>query len=222
MSGAWSPLWLSLEVSIVATCIAATLGVGLAALMARARFWGRDLLDALIAAPMVLPPTVLGYYLLLTLGRTSAIGRWFEALTGSPLVFTKAAAVVAGVVAALPFIIKSSRAAMEDIDPRLLAAAATLGASPLRVLWTITLPLSRAGILAGVTLGFARALGDFGVTLMIAGNIPGLTQTASLALYDAVQSDRDAEAAGLAAFMTALGVAALYAGAKLSRPRPYA
>jgi molybdate transport system permease protein len=218
----WAPLWLSLEVSLVATLLAGALGVGVAGLMARARFWGRDLLDALISAPLVLPPTVLGYYLLLTIGRGSAFGRWFESLTGSPLVFTKAAAILAASLAALPFIVKSSRAAMEDLDPRLLAAAATLGASPLRAFWTVVLPLSRAGILAGLTLGFARALGDFGVTLMIAGNIPGLTQTGSLALYDAVQADRSSVASGLAAAMTAIGISALYLGAKLTRRRPHA
>jgi molybdate transport system permease protein len=111
---------------------------------------------------------------------------------------------------------------MEDVDPRLPAAAATLGASPLRVFFTIVLPLSRNGVLAGLTLGFARALGDFGVTLMVAGNIPGLTRTGALAIYDAVQAGRDSEAAGLAATMTALGVAALYLGTKLARRRPHA
>jgi molybdate transport system permease protein len=216
------PLALSFQIALVATLVAGTVGVALAGLMARVRFVGRDLLDALLTAPMVLPPTVLGYYLLVAIGREGAIGRAYESITGAPLAFTRTAAVIAACLTALPFVVKSARAAMEDVDPRLPAAAATLGASPLRVFFTIVLPLSRNGVLAGLTLGFARALGDFGVTLMVAGNIPGLTRTGALAIYDAVQAGRDAEAAGLAATMTALGVAALYLGTKLARRRPHA
>ena len=214
-----APLILSFEVALVATCVAGVLGIALAGLMSRTRFPGRDLLDVLITAPMVLPPTVLGYYLLVFLGRRSVLGQAYEALVGSPLVFTKAAAVLAATIAALPFVVKGARAAMEDIDPRLLGAAATLGASPLEVFLTIVLPLSRNGVLGGLTLGFARALGDFGVTLMVAGNIPELTQTAALAIYDAVQANREAEAAGMIAVLTALAVAALYTATKLGRRR---
>jgi molybdate transport system permease protein len=218
----WQPLILSLQVAALATCIAGLFGVALAGLIARGRFAGSDVLDALITAPMVLPPTVLGYYLLRGLGRESLLGRAYEQLTGSPLVFTPAAAVLAAAVAAFPFVVKSARAAMEDVDPRLVGAAATLGAPPLRVFFTVVLPLSRNGVVAGLTLGFARALGDFGVTLMVAGNIPGVTQTGSLAIYDAVQANRDAEAAGMVAVMTAFAVFALYATTKLVRPRPHA
>ncbi len=218
----WAPLFLSFQVASVATLFATVVGVALAGAMSRARFPGRDLVDALVTAPMVLPPTVLGYYLLVSIGRNSALGRGYEALTGSPLVFTPTAAVVAAFVAALPFVVKSARAGMEDVDPRLSAAAATLGAAPLRVFLTVVLPLSRNGVLAGMTLGFARALGDFGVTLMIAGNIPGLTQTGSLAIYDAVQANREAEAAGMASVMSALAIAALYLGTKLTKRRPHA
>jgi molybdate transport system permease protein len=217
----WAPLLLSFQVALVATALATALGVGLAGAMDRTRFMGSDVLDALITAPMVLPPTVLGYYLLHVVGRDTALGRAWEALTGGSLVFSKSAAVLAGAVAAVPFIVKSARAAMEDVDPTLVGAAATLGASPARVFFTVLLPLSRNGILAGVTLGFARALGDFGVTLMIAGNIPGLTQTGALAIYDAVQANRDAEAAGMAAVMAAVAIAALYAGTKLVRRRTH-
>lgn len=216
------PLVLSFQVAGIATLIAGVVGVALAGVMSRARFPGSDVLDVLITAPMVLPPTVLGYYLLIVLGRNSAIGRAYEAVTGSPLVFTPTAAVVAASIAALPFVVKTARAAMDDVDPRLLHAAATLGAHPLKVFATVVLPLSRNGVLAGLTLGFARALGDFGVTLMVAGNIPGLTQTGALAIYDAVQANRDAEAAGMVAVMTALAIAALYVGTKLARSRPYA
>ena len=218
----WSPLLLSLEVALLATMLAAVLGVALAGAMARRRFFGRDLLDAMLTAPMVLPPTVLGYYLLVVLGRDSTLGQLYESLTGSPLVFTKAAAVLAGTVAALPFVVKTARAAMEDVDARLLGAAATLGASPMRVFWTVVLPLSRNGLLAGLTLGFARALGDFGVTLMVAGNIPGLTQTGALAIYDAVQANRQTQAAGMASVMAALAIAVLYFATKLTRRKPHA
>lgn len=218
----WQPLVLSFEVASAATLMAGVVGVALAGLMSRARFPGSDLVDALIAAPMVLPPTVLGYYLLVAIGRNSSLGRAYEAATGSSLVFTEAAAVLAAFVAALPFVVKSARAAMEDVDPRLSAAAATLGASPLKVFLTVVLPLSRNGLLAGLTLGFARALGDFGVTLMVAGNIPGLTQTGSLAIYDAVQANREAEAAGMVAVMSAFAIAGLYFGTKLARRRPHA
>ncbi len=217
----WEPLVLSLEVALIATLLAGVTGVAMAGLMARSRFFGRDLLDALITAPMVLPPTVLGYYLLTLIGRDSWLGQTWESLFGSPLVFTKTAAILAATIAAFPFVVKSARAAMEDIDPRLSGAASTLGASPLKVFLTIVLPLSRNGVLAGLTLGFARALGDFGVTLMVAGNIPGLTQTGSLAIYDAVSANREAEAGGMVAVMTAFAVLALYAGTKLMRRRPH-
>jgi molybdate transport system permease protein len=217
----WEPLLFSFQVAAVATLLAGAFGVAVAALLARARFPGRELVDALITAPMVLPPTVLGYYVLVALGRESAVGRAFEAVTGSPIVFTRTGVVVAAFLAALPFIVKSSRAAMEDVDPRLIAAAQTLGARRVRIFFTVILPLSRNGVLAGVALGFARSLGDFGVTLMVAGNIPGVTQTGALAIYDAVQANRDAEAAGMVAVMTSLAVAALYLVNTMNRRRSH-
>lgn len=215
----WEPIGLSFQVAAIATLIAGLLGIALGGVMARTRFFGSDVLDVLITAPMVLPPTVLGYYLLVALGRNSLIGRTFEELTGGPIVFTPTGAVIAATLAALPFVVKSARAAMEDVDPRLIGAAQTLGAPPLRVFATIVLPLSLNGLVAGLTLGFARALGDFGVTLMVAGNIPGLTRTGALAIYDAVQANREAEAAGMVALLTALAIAALYAVTKLTRRR---
>jgi molybdate transport system permease protein len=211
------PLVLSFQVATIATALAGVIGVGLAALLARVRFPGRDLVDALVSAPMVLPPTVLGYYLLVLLGRQSPLGHAFEALTGSPIVFTRTGAVIAATVAAVPFVAKSARAAMEEVDPRLVDAARTLGAGPLRVLWQVVLPLSRSGIAAGLALGFARALGDFGVTLMVAGNIPGVTQTGALAIYDAVQAGRDHDAAAMVLVLTAAAVVVLYVVNKLLR-----
>lgn len=212
-----APLLLSFQVSLLATLLAGVLGVALAGVLARRRFPGAELLDAVLNAPLVLPPTVLGYYLLILLGRESALGRGYEALTGSSIVFTPAGATCAAALAALPFVARSARAALEAVEPRFAEAAATLGATPLRAFRRVLLPLASRGIWAGITLGFARSLGDFGVTLMVAGNIPGRTQTASLAIYDAIQAGRDAQAGGLAAVLSALGVLALYAINKLSR-----
>jgi molybdate transport system permease protein len=217
---AWAPLLLSFQVAIAATILAAILGVALAAWLANGRFPGRDLLDVLLTAPMVLPPTVLGYYLLVSIGRNSLIGRAFEALTGSSIVFTRTGAVVAATVGAIPIVVKSSRAALEGVDPSLIHAARTLGATPLRAFLTVQLPLATRGISAALMLAFARSLGDFGVTLMIAGDIPGETQTASLAIYDAIQGHRDADALGMAAVLTTLAVGLLYGANRLAAPRP--
>ncbi len=212
----WFPLLLSLKIAGVATIIATALGIALAAALTMRAFPGRDLVDVLTTAPLVLPPTVLGYYLLVLLGRSSPAGRAFEALTGSPIVFTQIGATVAATVGALPFVVRSARAALESVDPRLVQAARTLGADPLRALWTVHLPLAGPGIAAGAMLGFARALGDFGVTLMVAGDIPGHTQTAALSIYDAIQAQRDTQAAGMAAVLTAVAVAILYLANKLT------
>jgi molybdate transport system permease protein len=215
----FGPLLLSFQVSLVATAAAALVGVVLAGLLARKRVPGAELIDALLNAPLVLPPTVLGYYLLVTLGRESVLGRAYEGITGSSIVFTKTGATCAAALSALPFVVRSARAALESLEPRFAEAAATLGAPPLRAFWRVELPLASRSILAGVTLGFARSLGEFGVTLMVAGNIPGRTQTASLAIYDAVQAGRDSQAAGLVAILTTLAVLALYAINKLARKR---
>jgi molybdate transport system permease protein len=217
---AWSPLLLSFQVAFAATLLAAILGLALAALLANGRFPGRDLLDVLLTAPMVLPPTVLGYYLLVSIGRRSVIGSAFESITGSSIVFTKTGAVVAAMVGAIPLVVKSSRAALEGVDPNLIHAARTLGATPLRAFLTVQVPLAKRGIIASLMLAFARSLGDFGVTLMIAGDIPGETQTASLAIYDAIQAHRDAEALGMIAVLTTTALGMLYAANRLTAQRP--
>jgi molybdate transport system permease protein len=216
---ALEPLLLSFEVATLATVFATALGVTLGGLLATPRLWGREWIDAAVTAPMVLPPTVLGYYLLVLLGRESAIGHAFEALTGSSIVFTRTGAVLAATLGALPLISKAARAALEAVDVRLVGAARTLGASHLRAFFSISLPLARRGIVSGILLGFARALGDFGVTLMVAGNIPGQTRTASLAIYDAVLAGRDDDATQLALIMTGLAVAVLVGASYLTRPR---
>jgi len=215
----WFPIRLSLQVSLIATGVALAIGVVVAWLLARKRFWGKEWVDAAVTLPLVLPPTVLGYYLLVTLGSRSPIGRAFEDLFGFRLTFTVTAAVIAATIHALPLMIKSVRAAFEDVDPSLENAARTLGSSELRVFFTITVPLAKRAILAAAALAFARALGDFGVTIMIAGNIPQKTQTAAVAIYDAVQAGRDEEAAVLAVIISIFSVIILYTTNRIGKGR---
>ena len=190
----WSPLWLSLRVAVSATTLATVFGVGLAYVLAKGHFRGRGVIEAIVTVPIVLPPTVLGYYLLVTIGANTPLGRAWESMTGTPLVFTPVAAGVAATISALPFIVRSSRAAIEGVNARFEEALRVAGHPEWRVALVGTLPLARRGVLAGIALGFARALGDFGVTVMIAGNIPGRTQTLPVAVYDAVQAGDTASA----------------------------
>jgi molybdate transport system permease protein len=213
----WDPLLLSLEVAVMATALIAVIGVAFGLLLSRRTTPGRDLLDAILAAPMVLPPTVLGYYLLVALGRNSALGELWQDVFGDTIVFTVTGAVFAAALGSLPLVVKAARTAFEAVDPTLVAAARTLGASPTRALFTVTLPLAAPGIVGGLMLGFARALGDFGVTLMVAGDIPGETQTASMAIYDAIQANRESEAAAMSLVMTVGAITILYAVNKLQR-----
>ena len=212
----WAPLVLSFQVATIATVLAALVGVAMALLLANPRTPARDLLDVLVTAPMVLPPTVLGYYVLVAIGRRSALGMAFEALTGTSIVFTRTGAVVAATIGALPFVVKSARAALEGVDPTLVRAARTLGAGPVRAFFTVHLPLAAGGIVAGLMLAFAKSLGDFGVTLMVAGDIPGETQTASLAIYDAIQANREADAAVMILVLSVVAIGVLYTVNKLT------
>lgn len=211
----WFPLLLSVRVALIATLLVVLIGVALGWLLARRRFFGREMLDALVTLPLVLPPTVLGYYLLVVLGRGSFLGRAIESITGQPLVFTWKGAVVAAAVGALPLVVKTSRAAIASVDSELEDAARTLGQSEWRVFRRVTLPLASRGIIAAAMLAFARALGDFGATLMIAGNIPGRTQTASIAIYDATQAGRDDYALALVLILSAIALTIVYATNKL-------
>ncbi len=210
------PLFLSFEVAAVATAIAAVVGLSVATLLASKKFPGRDLLDVIFTVPMVLPPTVLGYYLLVAVGRRSFVGHTYEAITGSSIVFTKTGAICAAAIGALPIVVKSSRAALEDVDRVFLRAARTLGAGPARAFFTVQLPLAGRGIAAALMLSFARALGDFGVTLMVAGDIPGETQTASLSIYDAIQSHRENDALATVVVLTVVATFLLYTVNKLT------
>jgi molybdate transport system permease protein len=207
----WEPLALSFQVATAAALLALVFGVAIATLLTWRRLPGRELLDAVLTAPMVLPPTVLGYYVLVSLGSRSSLGQAWERLTGEPIVFTVTGAIVAATIGSLPLVIKAARAALQAVDPTLTAAARTLGAGPVRAFLTVTLRLAAPGIGTGVMLGFARALGDFGVTLMVAGDMPGRTQTAALAIYDAIQAGRDDDAAAMAALLAAIGIGVMYA-----------
>ena len=207
----WSPLWLSLRVASIATVLSLAIGLTAGWALTRWQFRGKYLAEALITAPIVLPPTVLGYYLLVALGRSSPLGEAYETIFGGPLVFTWQAAVVAACLHAIPLLIRSARAAFEGVNRNLENAARSLGASEWRVFWRVTLPLSKGPVVAAAVFAFARALGDFGVTIMIAGNIPGKTQTMSVAIYDAVQSGQSQLATALVLVMSALAIAVLYA-----------
>ena len=210
------PLWLSLRVAGAATLLALAAGLPLAWLLARVRFRGRELLSAVVTLPVVLPPTVLGYYLLLALGRQGPIGRFLEVNLGVTLVFTWYAAVVASAVVSMPLLVRAAQAAFEAVDPGLEAAARTLGRPEREIFVTVTIPLAWRGILAGTVLAFARALGEFGATLMVAGNIPGSTQTMPIAIYDAVQAGNLDLANLLVLTMTAATVLALLALGKVA------
>lgn len=214
-----SPLALSLQIATIATLLAAVFGIAFGTLLAQTHFRGRNFADALVTAPMVLPPTVLGYYLLVALGRHSPIGHAYEALTGSSIVFTRTGAVIAAAVGAFPIMVKSSRAALEDVDPVFVRAARTLGAGRARAFLTVQLPLAMRGILAALMLSFARSLGDFGVTLMVAGDIPRETQTASLAIYDAIQSHREDEALRTVVLLSVIAITILYLVNRLTERR---
>ncbi len=212
----WFPFFLSARVASMATGINLVLGIVMGWILARKSFPGRDLFGSLVMIPLILPPTVLGYYLLVALGRSSPIGQALEAL-GVPLVFTWRGAVVAAAVSSFPLMVQSCRAAFEGVDPELEQVARTLGRSEWGVFWTITLPLAWRGILAGTIMTFARALGDFGATLMVAGNIPGRTQTLAIAVYDAVQANDPQRAGMLVAALSIFGILALVAVQRLGR-----
>ncbi|CAB3797854.1 Molybdenum transport system permease protein ModB [Paraburkholderia caffeinitolerans] len=193
MEQTWIPLLLSLKVAGWATALNVVFGVAAGYGLARWRSGARDLLDSLLTLPLVMPPTVLGYYLLVLVGRRGVFGRWLDSL-GIQLVFTWQGAVLASMVVAFPLVLKSARAAFESVDPQLERAARTLGISEAAIFFRVTLPLATRGIVAGTLLAFARALGEFGATLMIAGNLPGRTQTLSVAIYSAVQAGDDSTA----------------------------
>ena len=215
----WSALRLSLIVTVVATSLVVVIGTACAFILAKGKFRGRELLDAVITLPLVLPPTVTGYYLIVLLGRHGLIGSYLYELTGWSVVFTWWAAVIAAAVMALPLMVKSARAAIESVNPQYELASYTLGKGRAETFFRITLPLARRGIFAGIVLSFARALGEFGATLMLAGNIPGKTQTMPLAIYETVVAGENKQAQILALILTAVSLTAIYLTNKLANSR---
>lgn len=191
MAAAWIALALSLKIALWATAINLVLGVGIGYVLARKAVWGKELIDTILTLPMVMPPTVLGYYLLVLIGKNGFIGQWLERYLGINLIFTWQGAVVAATIVSFPLVFKPARAAFESLDSQLEQAARVLSISNAGVFLRITLPLAWRGILAGVLLAFARSMGEFGATLMVAGSIPGQTQTLSIAVYEAVQAGDD-------------------------------
>jgi molybdate transport system permease protein len=208
-------LGLSIRVAVFATLLNALLGIPLAYLLARRAFRGRALVDLLVTLPLVLPPTVTGYYLIVLLGRRGWLGAPVYAWTGWSVAFTWYAAVIAATVMALPLLVRTARAAIESVDRELEKAAFTLGRSEWRTALEVTLPLARNGIVAGLVLAFARALGEFGATLMLAGNIPGKTTTVPLAIYTAVQTGEMGEAVLLVVALTILSCVVLMVAGRL-------
>ena len=215
MEGAWIALALTLKVAGWATFLNLILGVAVGFVMARRHFPGRDLVDAALTLPMVMPPTVLGYYLLVLIGSHGVIGAWLLQHFGIRLIFTWQAAVIAATIVAFPLVFKAARAAFENVDPQLEDAARTLGLSEPAIFFRISLPLAWRGILAGLLLSFARALGGFSATLMVAGSIVGKTQTLSIAVYEAVQAGQDNTANFLVAITSITCIAVLLSAGRL-------
>lgn len=212
-------LLISLKVASWATAIDLLLGIVLGYLVARSRFVGRDVLDTLLTLPMVMPPTVLGYYLLVLVGRQGWLGSWLHTHWGVNLIFSWQGAVLAAAVVAFPLVFKPARAAFETVDTQLEGAARVLGLGEWAIFFRITLPLAWRGILAGVLLAFARAMGEFGATLMVAGSIPGKTQTLAIAVYEAVQAGQDAQANSLVLIISVTCVVVLLLASWVSPKR---
>lgn len=214
----WSAIRLSLWVSLAAVVVSLPWGIGLAWLLARKRFWGKSLVETLVNLPLVLPPVVTGYVLLLAFGRRGWIGRYLDEWLGVTMVFDWKGAALASAVVAFPLMVRAMRVAFTSVDARLEQAACTLGAGPLDTFFTITLPLAFHGLIAGCILSFARSIGEFGATIMIAGNIPGQTRTIPLYIYHLMETPGGFEASrGIVLVSIVIAAAALLAGELLER-----
>ncbi|MBN9043016.1 MAG: molybdate ABC transporter permease [Rhizobiales bacterium 62-47] len=217
-SAEWTAILLSIRVSVVATLIATPIGIAIAWLLARRDFWGKSALDAIIHLPLVLPPVVTGYLLLLTFGRRGLVGAWLADHLGIVFAFRWTGAALACGIMSFPLLVRPIRLSIEAVDRRLEQAASTLGAGPWSVFWTVTLPLALPGVLAGMVLGFAKAIGEFGATITFVSNIPGETQTISSAIYTLTQvPDGDAAALRLVGISIAIAMAALVASEVFAR-----
>lgn len=204
-----SDIIITLQVASLATLLSILVGIPLAWILARYRFRGRAVIEALTTLPLVLPPTVVGYYLLRALGRSSAFGRFLEQDLGIRLVFTWQGAAIAAAVLSVPLLIRTAQSAFEQVDPELERVAATLGRARVGVFFSVTLPLAMRGVAAGIALAFARAAGEFGATVMVAGNIPGKTRTLPLAVYDAVQAGDISRANATALLLVGISLSCL-------------
>ena len=218
-SSVWITIALTLKVALWATAINLVLGVAVGWCLARKRFAGRELVDAVLTLPLVLPPTVLGYYLLVLVGRRGWLGRWLHDVFGINLIFTWQGAVIAATLVSFPLVLRSARGAFEAVDPQLENAARVLGLGEWAVFSRVTIPMAWPGILAGTLLVFARSLGEFGATLMVAGSIPGRTQTLSMAVYEAVQAGDDAQATFLVVVTSIVCIAVLLTAGRLAPHR---
>ena len=212
----WITLALTLKVAAWATAVNLVLGVAAGWLLARRHFPGREFVNAVLTLPLVLPPTVMGYYLLVVIGKRGWLGQWLHETFGITLIFTWQGAVIAATVVAFPLLLSSARTAFETVDPQLEKAARVLGLNEWAVFFRVTVPMAWPGIMAGVLLVFARSLGEFGATLMVAGSIPGRTQTLSVAVYEAVQAGDDATANKLIAIISVTCVVMLLAAGRLA------
>jgi molybdate transport system permease protein len=198
MSIDWQAFQLTIELAVVVSIILTVVGLPLASWIAFSRWRWKFLVEALVALPIVLPPTVLGFYVLVALGSRSPLGRWWQSLTGHTLAFTFTGLVIGSILYSLPFAVQPFAASFSSVDRKLLSASATLGASPLRTFFRIVIPLSVPGLITGLALAFAHTVGEFGVVLMIGGNIPGVTRTVSIDIYDQVQASNYAAASAMA------------------------
>jgi molybdate transport system permease protein len=216
----WDVVFFTVAMAALAVAVSLPLALALAWLLARKRWPGKFLLDTLVTVPLVLPPVATGFGLLLLLGRQGWLGSRLEAWFGVEMVFTWKAVVAAMAVMAFPLMVRTARVGFEGVDSQLEDAARSLGAGPWRVFWQITLPLARRGVLGGIVLGFARALGEFGATIVVAGNIPGRTTTIPLAIYTDVLLGDNTAALKLIALSLAVALVAIALGERLARPLP--
>ncbi len=216
----WQAFRLTIELAVVVAAILFVVGLPLAYWIAFSRWRWKFLVEAMVALPIVLPPTVLGFYVLVALGSQSPLGRWWQSFTGHTLAFTFTGLVIGSILYSLPFAVQPFAASFSSVDRKLLAASATLGASPLRTFFRVVVPLSVPGLVTGVVLAFAHTMGEFGVVLMIGGNIPGVTRTVSIGIYDQVQASNYAAANGMALLLLVFCFAVLAVVYGMNRRTP--
>jgi len=217
----WQAFRLTLELATLVSAILFAIGLPLAYWIAFSRWRWKFMIEAAVALPIVLPPTVLGFYVLVALGSQSPVGRWWQALTGHTLAFTFPGLVIGSILYSLPFAVQPFAASFSSVDRKLLAASATLGASPLRTFFRVVVPLSTPGLVTGVALAFAHTMGEFGVVLMVGGNIPGVTRTVSISVYDQVQASNYASANAMAVLLLIFSFAVLTLVYALNRRMPH-